>query len=165
MVAKSPCFRVWSATIPLKLSLIWETFTSSSASQNHVTKKRRALGTRIVGTSNYDVTTTTTQKKNTIGFILWAKQRLCTCIMLFRTFLWHQLHDCELKPPNSYDGLSVNWTWRHSLNMHSFVFSLNITHEFPRLRSLTRAHSRKRQALVTITFSNFRGGSLWELWL
>ena len=31
-----------------------------------------------------------------IGF--WAKQQLCT---LFTTFLWRQLHDYDVKPPNA----------------------------------------------------------------
>ena len=33
--------------------------------------------------------------------VLWAKQQLYTCIMLFSTFPWRPLHDYGVKPPNA----------------------------------------------------------------
>ena len=53
--------------------------------------------------------------------VLWAKQLLCMCITLFNTFLWHPLHDYDVKPPNVtfYGGCGNTttnfpfsiWTW------------------------------------------------------
>ena len=59
--------------------------------------------------------------------VLWAKQLLCMCITLFSTFLWHPLHDYDVKPPNAmfYGGCghtttnfpSSIWTWINHLRI------------------------------------------------
>ena len=49
---------------------------------------------------------------------LRAKQLLCTCIMLFSTFLWRPLHDYDVKPPNA----TFNWGRGHMTT--NFPFSI-----------------------------------------
>lgn len=54
--------------------------------------------------------------------VLWAKQELCTCIALFRTFLWGPLHHYNVKPSKC----GILWTsWMYEDNCFPLFLNLD----------------------------------------